>query len=163
MTSPSSDPSSDPNNAPNSDPTGAASGASPSMPPATGASISIDRPLEWMDTDAAGIWHYSTVIRFAEHAELELHARLGIVERTFGMTPRARIEFDFVSPVRFGDVVTTTLTVASVGRTSIAYDLLLGGPEGAFARGRIVTVLTDAPGGRSTPVPDDLRAVLLDE
>jgi acyl-CoA thioester hydrolase len=152
---------------PTSDPTsaatGAASGAAPSTPQASGASISIDRPLEWMDTDAAGIWHYSTVIRFAEHAELELHTRLGIAERTFGMTPRARIEFDFLSPVRFGDVVTTTLTVASVGRTSIVYDLLLDGTDGAFARGRIVTVLTDAPGGRPTEVPDDLRVVLLDE
>ena len=148
---------------PSSNPTGAASGAAPSTPSATGASISIDRPLEWMDTDAAGIWHYSTIIRFAEHAELELHSRIGIVERTFGMTPRARIEFDFVSPVRFGDVVTTTLTVASIGRSSIAYDLLLDGPGGAFARGRIVTVLLDAVGGRPTEVPDELRAVLLGE
>jgi acyl-CoA thioester hydrolase len=128
---------------------------------ATGATITIDRPLEWMDTDAAGIWHYSTVIRFAEHAELELHSRLGIADRTFGLTPRARIEFDFVRPVRFGDIVSTTLTVASVGRTSIAYDLLLDGPDGAFARGRIVTVLIDGPGGRSTGVPDDLRAALM--
>ena len=130
-----------------------------------GASIAVDRPLEWMDTDAAGIWHYSTVIRFAEHAELLLHERLGITGRTFGKTPRAHIEYDFVAPVRFGDTVTTTFTVSRVGRTSIAYDVVLSdGPaaEGGriYARGAVVTVLTDEPGGRPIEVPDDLRAAL---
>lgn len=129
-----------------------------------GASISVERPLEWMDTDAAGIWHYSTVVRFAEHAELLLHERLGIADRTFGMTPRAHIEYDFVMPVRFGDTVTTTFTVSRVGRTSIAYEVVLskGDPEAGqiFARGSVVTVLTDAPGGRPVEVPDDLRTAL---
>lgn len=125
------------------------------------AALTVRRPLEWMDTDAAGIWHYSTIIRFAEHAELELHQHLGVADRTFGRTPRAHVEFDFVAPVRFGDTVATTITVASVGRTSIAYDIELTGPDVTFARGRIVTVLIDAPGGQPTPVEDDLRALLL--
>jgi acyl-CoA thioester hydrolase len=129
------------------------------------ATITVSRPLEWMDTDAAGIWHYSTVIRFSEHAELALHDRLGITDRTFGCTPRARISFDFVTPVRFGDTVATTFTVSRVGRTSIAYEVVLADDADrarVFARGEVVTVLTDAPGGRPTPVDDGLRAVLLD-
>jgi acyl-CoA thioesterase FadM len=65
-----------------------------------GASVTVRRPLEWMDTDAAGIWHYSTVIRFAEHAELTVHDQLGVTARTFGNTPRAHVAFDFVQPVR---------------------------------------------------------------
>ena len=53
--------------------------------------ITIKRRVEWMDTDAAGIWYHSTVIRWAEDAEAELHRQLGIVQRTFGATPRVNI------------------------------------------------------------------------
>lgn len=125
------------------------------------ASITVHRPLEWMDTDAAGIWHYSTVIRFTEHAELLLHDRLGVADETFGRTPRAHVEFDFLRPVRFGDTVATTLTVARVGRTSISYEVVLDGPEGRFATGQVVTVLADE--GTPVEVPEHLRQVLEDD
>jgi acyl-CoA thioesterase FadM len=128
------------------------------VPPAR---ITVTRPLEWMDTDAAGIWHYSTTIRFVEHAELELHRRLGIVEVTFGKTPRARIEIDFRSSVRFGDDVSTTLEVESVGRTSIVYRFRLEVPRGLAAEGRIVTVLIGSD-SRPLEVPDHVRAALLE-
>jgi acyl-CoA thioesterase FadM len=35
------------------------------------ARIRIRRRVEWMDTDAAGIYHWSTVIRLTEAAEIE--------------------------------------------------------------------------------------------
>lgn len=128
------------------------------MPP---AQIRVTRPLEWMDTDAAGIWHYSTTIRFVEHAELEMHRQLKIVEVTFGKTPRARVEVDFRSSVRFGDDVTTTLTTTGVGRTSITYGFTLETPRGVAAEGRIVTVLI-GPDARPIEVPDDVRTALVD-
>ncbi|WP_052666007.1 acyl-CoA thioesterase [Nitriliruptor alkaliphilus] len=123
------------------------------------AQITVTRPLEWMDTDAAGIWHHSTAIRFLEHAELELHRQLGIVDTTFGFTPRARMEIDFHEAVRFGDDVRTTLIAARVGRTSIAYDFVLEGPRGRYAGGKLITVLVDGE-GKPRPIPDDLRAAL---
>lgn len=122
------------------------------------ASITVRRPLEWMDTDAAGIWHYSTAIRFTEHAELLLHEQLGVAGWTFGRTPRAHVEFDFTRPVRFGDTVATTLTVDRVGRTSITYAVELAGDDGPYATGRVVTVLADD--GAPVAVPADLREAL---
>ena len=53
----------------------------------THARIRIRRRVEWMDTDAAGIYHWSTVIRFAEAAEMELHTALGIAPVIFGASP----------------------------------------------------------------------------
>lgn len=128
------------------------------MPP---VQITVTRPLEWMDTDAAGIWHYSTTIRFVEHAELEMHRQLKVVEVTFGKTPRARVEMDIRSSVRFGDDVTTTLTVTEVGRTSIAYGFTLETSRGVAAEGRIVSVLV-GPDARPIEVPDDVRAALIE-
>jgi acyl-CoA thioester hydrolase len=129
------------------------------VPPAR---ITVTRPLEWMDTDAAGIWHYSTSIRFIEHAELELHRQLDIVDVTFGKTPRARLELDFRRSIRFGDDVSTTLEVESVGRTSIVYRFRLEVPRGLAAEGRIVTVLVGGD-GRPLEVPQHVRAALIDQ
>jgi len=125
-----------------------------------GASITVHRPLEWIDTDAAGIWHFSTVVRYAEYAEMELHRALGVIERTAGVTPRVHVEFDFHSPVRFGEEVATTLTVTRVGRSSITYEVVIEGEQGVCMRGRIVSVLLDEPGGGPLEVPDDLRSAL---
>ncbi len=83
-----------------------------------------------MDTDAAGICHHSTAIRFIGHAELVVHQHLGVVDMTFGATPRVRFEIDFSSPVRFGDDVATTIAVATVGPPP--------SPRSSPARGRVV-------------------------
>jgi len=123
-------------------------------------STTIRRRVEWMDTDAAGIWHYSTVIRLAEAAEADLHGRLGIKQVTFGATPRAHIEFDFESPLEFDDEVDVTLSVAALGTSSITYDVAVAGPAGPVATGRIVTVFIDGETKRPAPLPDDVRRAL---
>jgi YbgC/YbaW family acyl-CoA thioester hydrolase len=118
--------------------------------------ITIERRIEWMDTDAAGIWHYSTAIRFVEAAETELHRELGIIDRTFGHTPRAHVEFDFHRTVRFDDLIATTLAVSRVGTTSVTYSVTMTCQGEPVASGQIVTVLIDE-GGKPTPWPAQVR------
>ena len=124
------------------------------------ASISISRRVQWMDTDAAGIWHHSVVIRWAEEAEAELHRRLGIIDETFGATPRVRTEFEFGVPLRFDEVVDITLAVGELGNTSITYDIDVSTASGQVARGRMVAVLIDRGTGEKRTWPDELRRAL---
>jgi len=121
--------------------------------------ITIERRIEWMDTDAAGIWHYSTAIRFVEAAETELHRELGIIDRTFGHTPRAHVEFDFHRTVRFDDLIATTLAVSRVGTTSVTYSVTMTCQGDPVASGQVVTVLIDE-GGKPTPWPGQVREAL---
>ncbi len=123
-------------------------------------SKTIQRRLAWIDTDASGIWHYSTVIRFAEAVEGELHRELGISEFTFGALPRVHIEFDFKRPVAFDELVSISLTVASVGSSSLTYDLELSVDGDLVANGKIVTVLLDRQTQAAAPWPDEIRAKL---
>jgi YbgC/YbaW family acyl-CoA thioester hydrolase len=126
-----------------------------------GASITIRRRIQWMDTDAAGIWHHSTAIRLIEEAEAELHRSLGIVDETFGATPRVRIALDFHEAVAFDDEVSVTLDVSSMGTASMTYAATLATVENApVATGEVVVVLIDRHTGQARPWPDDLRAVL---
>jgi acyl-CoA thioester hydrolase len=123
----------------------------------TPATITIQRRVQWMDTDAAGIWHHSVVLRWAEEAEAELHRRLGIIDLTFGATPRVKTEFEFPSSVRFDDAVDVTLTVSNVGTTSMTYEIEVTNESRPVANGRMVVVLIDRASGGKTPWPDKVR------
>jgi acyl-CoA thioesterase FadM len=122
--------------------------------------ISIRRRIEWMDTDAAGIYHWTTVFRLAEAAEAALHTALGIADRTFGATPRLRASGDFQMPLRFNDLVDVRLEVASIGRTSLTQSIEVTRDGALAARAEIVLCLIDRYTGRATPWPDDIRAAL---
>src|SRR6185295_3540339 len=84
------------------------------------ARVVLRRRIEWMDTDAAGIYHWTTVFRPAEAA---LHTALGIADFTFGATPRVAVEATFARSLRFNDPVDVELAVTALGRTSVEYRL----------------------------------------
>jgi acyl-CoA thioesterase FadM len=122
------------------------------------ARIVLRRRIEWMDTDAAGIYHWTTVFRLAEAAEAALHTALGIADFTFGATPRVAVEATFAHPLRFNDPVEIALEVTSVGRTSVEYRLAIESERGTAAEGSVKSCLIDRESGRAVPWPDDIRA-----
>jgi acyl-CoA thioester hydrolase len=124
------------------------------------ARVVLRRRIEWMDTDAAGIYHWTTVFRLAEAAEAALHTALGIADFTFGATPRVAVQATFARSLRFNDPVEVALTVKRLGRTSVEYALSIAGEEGPAARGSVKTCLIDRGTGRAIPWPDEVRAKL---
>jgi len=124
------------------------------------ARVVLRRRIEWMDTDAAGIYHWTTVFRLAEAAEAALHTALGIADFTFGATPRVAVEATFSHSLRFNDPVEVSLTVTRVGRASVVYALAVDGEAGRAAQGAVTSVLVDRATGRAMPWPDEIRAAL---
>jgi acyl-CoA thioesterase FadM len=121
------------------------------------ARIVLRRRIEWIDTDAAGIYHWTTAFRLAEAAEAALHNALGIADRTFGVTPRVRVAAEFQRPLVFNDPVEVELAVEAVGRTSVRYALNITGPDGPAMRGQVTACLIDRESRRAIRWPDDLR------
>jgi acyl-CoA thioester hydrolase len=128
--------------------------------------------VEWIDTDAAGIHHHTTVVRFVEAAEAALVRRYGL-EGYFLVAPRVRWEVDHTGPLRFEQPVSTELTVTRVGTSSMTFAFEVWGeahegrPRARAAHGSYVTVHIDgghdADGtgrARSTPWPAAWRAAL---
>jgi acyl-CoA thioester hydrolase len=124
------------------------------------ARITLRRRVEWRDTDAAGIYHWTTVFRLAEVAEASLHTALGIADFTFGATPRVAVRATFRRPLRFNDRVDVELAVEALGRTSIEYRLRLSSDGSDVAEGSVTGVLVDRGNGHAIPWPDDVRARL---
>ena len=126
--------------------------------------------VEWMDTDAAGHHHNTSIIRFVEAAEAMFMRERG-VSGYFGAAPRVRFEADFTSPLWFDQEVTTTLVLERIGNSSLAFRFEVWaeqdekGPRRLAARGRYVTVHVPKGSRESAPWPrqwcerlDDLGA-----
>lgn len=124
------------------------------------ARIVLERRIEWIDTDAAGIYHWTTAFRLAEAAEAALHTELGIAGFTFGATPRVAVDAQFQRPLQFNDPVEVDFAVESVGRSSVRYAFSVTGPEGVAMTGHVTTALIDRSSRRAVAWPDDVRAKL---
>ena len=124
------------------------------------ARVVLRRRIEWMDTDAAGIYHWTTVFRLAEAAEAALHTALGIADFTFGATPRVAVQATFARSLKFNDPVDVELAVRSLGRTSVEYALTISAEGDVAAQGSVKSVLIDRETRRAAPWPDHARAQL---
>ena len=131
-------------------------------PSSAPASVLIQRRVEWSDTDASGAYHNSAAYNFIEAAETALLERLGLVGDVYGRHPRVRIEADFLAPLWFRDLVDVEIRVASVGRTSVAYEAEIRRDGQVCVRGRLVAVLVDRIGGTPQQWPEAYRRKLLE-
>ncbi len=130
------------------------------VPPAH-AAVLVQRKVEWPDTDAAGHYHHSTVVRWVEAAEAVLYERLGLSE-LFGRIPRVRYEVQYAARLWFGDVVDIAFGVAELGRTSITYAFEVRRGAEVAATGTMVAVSSDPAGGGTEPWSDPVRKAFLE-
>jgi acyl-CoA thioester hydrolase len=102
------------------------------------------------------------VVRWIEAAEAVLHARLGIASRTFGLTPRVRLEVDFRERLYFLDDIDIDLAVIHVGRTSLRYRFDVRRGETVAVTGELVAAYLPRDADKSEPWPEDIRRALTD-
>jgi acyl-CoA thioester hydrolase len=126
------------------------------------------RRVEFVDTDMAGIAHFSNFFRWMESAEVEFLRSLGLSValpwegQELGF-PRVSASCDYLAPVRFEDVLEVAVRLEKIGRTSLtfAFELTRGGE--AVARGRMSSVccrVLPGEGLESVEIPASLRARL---
>lgn len=120
--------------------------------------------VEWIDTDAAGIHHNTSIVRYVESAEAALMRSRGLQKSYFPQTPRVRYEVDYLAPLRPGQELTAVVDLITMGTTSMTFafevwgEKFEGRPRRRVAAGRFVTVhvsgdhTADAP-ARSSPWP----------
>jgi 4-hydroxybenzoyl-CoA thioesterase/acyl-CoA thioester hydrolase len=127
------------------------------------------RRVEFRDTDAAGIVHFSAFFFWMESVEHEFLRSVGlhVLERQpdgveFSW-PRVSVSCDYSSTARFGDVLDVAVSVAAVGRSSVTYEFSFECDGRLLAEGRVVAVRCRLqPGGGlgSVAIPPDVAARL---
>lgn len=126
--------------------------------------------VQWADTDAAGITHFTAVFRYVEAAETAYFESLSDLELSRLVADgyaleRVHVEADYHRPFRFGDTVRVCLRPVRVGGRSLEVHADLGrtvDPDGAPACAtiKIVMALVDLKQGRSVPWPEKLGDLL---
>lgn len=116
------------------------------------AKVTIERTVEWYDTDAAGHQHHSCIVRFVEAAEAAL-LREHDLAWLFGETPRVRHEINYRSRLWFGETVTVTLEVVRLGKHLTPVRLEVRGKEGVAADGTLIVAHATPQSPTSTPWP----------
>lgn len=127
------------------------------------------RRVEFRDTDAAGIVHFSAFFPMMESAEHEMLRSLGIAVMPHGSPgeppltwPRVSASCDYLAAARFEDELAIDVAVDRIGKSSVRYAFLFSRDDVPVVRGSIVVVacLLTAGGLKKTTVPDDVRALL---
>ncbi|WP_411730844.1 acyl-CoA thioesterase [Paeniglutamicibacter sp.] len=125
----------------------------------------VERTIEWVDTDAAGHQHNSVIMRMVESAEAKLFRELGATSY-FAIAPRVRHEIDYRAKLYFGQAVTTAVRIERIGTSSMDFAFKVWGHphEGRAAvlaaEGRFVTVCVPQGSDGSAPWPEGIRAAL---
>lgn len=129
------------------------------------AGASIDRPIEWVDTDAAGHQHNSVIMRFVESAEARLFRQMDL-SSYFAIAPRVRHEADFRAKLYFGQDVTAAVRVERIGTSSLTFSFKVWGhPLGErgvvlAAEGKFITVCVPQGSESSAPWPREILETL---
>jgi 4-hydroxybenzoyl-CoA thioesterase/acyl-CoA thioester hydrolase len=103
------------------------------------------RRVEFRDTDAAGIVHFSALFVYMEQAEHELLRSLGssvIVKDDDGdmSWARVRASCEYRNPAKFEDLLDVEVTIDRVGRKSVTYGFRFARDETEIATGSITVV-----------------------
>ncbi len=126
------------------------------------------RRMEFVETDMAGIVHFSNFFRFMESAEVSFLQSMGLSVRfqdddQMYSLPRVSASCDFQRPVRFEDIVEIAVTVAKLGRSSITYDFDFFHDGQPVANGSVTCVFCRVLAGNkleSIDIPPEFRAKL---
>ena len=126
----------------------------------------LRRRVQFYETDAAGIVHFSTFFRYMEEAEHALWRANGIsifpAPPTHGW-PRVAASFDYRRPLRFEDEFEIRIEVTHLSARSLTYACRILCREELVADGRmtIACVEKDDEGGmKAAPIPEAIAARL---
>ncbi|MBX7168499.1 MAG: acyl-CoA thioesterase [Pirellulales bacterium] len=126
---------------------------------------STQRRVEWHDTDAAGIAHFTAFFRYMEEAEHELLRSRGLsvlMRDDLGQQlswPRVAVHCDYTGSVKFEDLLDIEVQIARLGTKSVTYDFRFRHGAREVARGTITAVccrITETGGIEAIAISADI-------
>lgn len=120
--------------------------------------------IRFVDTDASGRIHYTSMFRHFEVAEQEFLREAGFPFSSPALEdysfPRVHVECDYRSELRYDDLVQIAMRVERLGRSSYTLGFVVTCEGREAAGGRIVVVCINKREKKSTPIPGDFLAAL---
>lgn len=125
-----------------------------------------ERSVDFADTDAAGVVHFSNFFRYVEACEHGFLKSLGIPvlggNNPAVAWPRVHAECAYHRPLRFGDALRVALFIENVGESSVTYRFVIANAREPVAEARLTAVHLEIRGtiAEKAPLPAPVRAAL---
>jgi acyl-CoA thioester hydrolase len=122
----------------------------------------IRRRVQFHETDAAGIVHFSCFFKYMEEAEHALWREAGLsIARGTGDVgfPRVAAGFDFHRPLRFEDEFEVSIRIVAIEQKTIRYTCLLTRNDEKIATGTLTIICVSKRAGgpmKAMAIPHDI-------
>jgi acyl-CoA thioester hydrolase len=126
----------------------------------------LARRVEFRETDAAGLVHFSSFFHYMEEAEHALWRAAGLSIHPAGTEvgyPRRSTSFEFYRAMRFEDEFEVLIRIVAMEASTIRYRCLITRSGERIARGELaITCVSKRPGEpmKTIPIPADITARL---
>jgi 4-hydroxybenzoyl-CoA thioesterase/acyl-CoA thioester hydrolase len=126
------------------------------------------RRVEFCETDAAGIAHFSAYFQYMEQAEHAFLRHLGtsVMAKDKAGTiswPRVNAHCDYIGPVKFEDAIDIIVRIERLGTKSVTYAFDFRMAETSIATGKMTSVCCrikhDVP-PEPIPIPNSLAELM---
>ena len=122
--------------------------------------------MQFYETDAAGIVHFSNFFRYMEEAEHEMWRDAGLTIAARGSDigwPRVNVSFEYFRPLRFEEEFEAHLRIVEIGERSIRYSCTLTSDGAKVATGAMTIVCVSRKPNepmKSIPIPAHILSCL---
>jgi YbgC/YbaW family acyl-CoA thioester hydrolase len=126
--------------------------------------LRLKRRVQFYETDAAGIVHFSWFFRYMEEAEHALWREAGLSIHPGNSEigwPRVATSFEFMRPLRFEDEFEVQLSVAEITRRTIRYACRIAQADTTIATGGLTIACVRRVAGepmKSIEIPAEIAA-----
>jgi acyl-CoA thioester hydrolase len=129
----------------------------------------MTKMVEFSDTDAAAVVHFSTYFRYMEEAECAFMRSLGfsaiMMNREPKMAwPRTKATCEYFRPCRFEEILDIRLRILEMGDKHMVYEYFFTREGKKIARGETRVVCCEFGGGKlkSVPMPAEIADAIKD-
>ncbi len=123
-------------------------------------------PVNWVDTDALSVVHFSNYFRYFEKTEEAFYASTGIDHRGISEKhsiafPRVDVKCTYEFPCRFGDEVEVSLKLSELKDKAVSLNFEVMNVTGGkvAAKGSVTLVCVDTTRWKAVSIPSELREV----
>lgn len=122
--------------------------------------------VHWVDTDTAGVMHFSNFFRYFEACEEEFYRSLPLpltkIRDRFGvLLPRVEVHCQYKAACRFDELIDVTLKVREVQEKTIIYDFqIMRQSDGKLAAEGFVKCIAVNSEWKAVPLPTEVSRIV---
>jgi YbgC/YbaW family acyl-CoA thioester hydrolase len=122
--------------------------------------------VHWVDTDVAGVMHFTNYFRYFEACEEEFYRSISMpfneVKTKYGLRlPRVEAHCSYKAPCRFDDLFDVSMQVREVAEKTITWDFqAVRQEDGKLAAEGYIKCIAVNSEWKAIPLPQELASIL---